>query len=120
MTRCGWIIGALLLTSQSAAAQWRMKTESGGLRGPVHYLTVASRERNADLEVTCYRGYGGKDELLVAMDLRAPGIFNFHSNYNVFLDARFLPSRSGGCGRSCTPCRPQRVETGPSPHGCRA
>src|SRR6266571_4352066 len=34
MTRCAWIIGAFLLTSQSAAAQWRMKTESGGLRGP--------------------------------------------------------------------------------------
>jgi len=43
MIRCGWIIGALLLTSQSAAAEWCMKTESGCLREPVDYLTVANR-----------------------------------------------------------------------------
>ena len=87
MTRCGWIIGALLLTSQSAAAQWRMKTESGGLRGPVHYLTVASRERNADLSVTC------SEPVMFQLDMDwRLGIFDFYgADYFVFLKARFLP-----------------------------
>ena len=47
------VVLALLLTAQSAAAQWRPDSSTGGLSGPKRYLTVASREGNARLLVWC-------------------------------------------------------------------
>ncbi len=81
------VVLALLLTAQSAAAQWRPDSSTGGLSGPKRYLTVASREGNARLLVWCSEPV----TFQLNMDQRL-GIFDFYgTNYYVFLKTRFLP-----------------------------
>src|SRR5439155_17914805 len=80
------VVLALLLTFQSAAAQWRPDSSTGGLSGPKRYLTVASREGNARLLVWC------SEPVTFQLDMdRRLGIFDFYGTDYVFLKARFLP-----------------------------
>ena len=80
------VVLALLLTAQSAAAQWRPDSSTGGLSGPKRYLTVASSEGNARLLVWC------SEPVTFQLDMdRRLGIFDFYGTDYVFLKARFLP-----------------------------
>lgn len=82
----------LLLLSRPLLAQrgWQPGT-SGRLR-PERYITLTSRERNAVLQVTCVPKGDIGDGLWVSLDMHIPGtFFDFHGDYSVFLDARFLP-----------------------------
>ncbi len=80
------VVLALLLTAQSAAAQWRPDSSTGGLSGPQRHLTVTSRERNARLLVWC------AEPVTFQLDMdQHLGIFDFYGTDYVFLKARFLP-----------------------------
>jgi hypothetical protein len=93
---------------RAAAAQWREGKDSSDFGAPVPYLTVRSREQNADFWVRCEKRDIGRQLGLVEVgeELDAPrllvfslgmdrelGFFDYSgSDYELTLAVRFLPN----------------------------